>query len=264
MRVVYIDSLFLLNLAVNYLLMLATAKICALKIRKLRFLLGAAFGAAYAALTVIPGVPAVISLLPVRIAVGVVLALIAFGAEQRFGKHIIVFFAMAACFAGASMIVGIVSFKSVLLIAACSYALLTAALKFAAARREPFTGLSVDLSVSLNGKTAKFKVLRDTGNSLRDPLNGTILPTVNYGEVAELFTPEVKAVLGSTRPATDKFTELSKLPLTVKLIPYRAVGTNRGLLICFKADSVTADGETRESQWVAISPTTINSYGGLL
>ena len=48
MTVVYIDSLFLLNLIVDYLLLLATAKLAGEGICRPRLALGAAVGALYA------------------------------------------------------------------------------------------------------------------------------------------------------------------------------------------------------------------------
>ena len=45
MKVIYIDSLFLLNFILDYLLLLAAGRICALPLRRLRYALGAALGA---------------------------------------------------------------------------------------------------------------------------------------------------------------------------------------------------------------------------
>ena len=53
MEIVYIDSLFLLNFIIDYLLLLAVGKICALPLRRWRMLLGALWGAVYAVLAVL-------------------------------------------------------------------------------------------------------------------------------------------------------------------------------------------------------------------
>lgn len=55
MTVVYIDSLFLLNLIVDYLLLLATAKLAGEVICRPRLALGAAVGALYASAVFFPG-----------------------------------------------------------------------------------------------------------------------------------------------------------------------------------------------------------------
>ena len=55
MTVVYIDALFLLNLIVNYLLLLAAAKLAGEPLRRLRLAAGAALGGLYAAAIFFPG-----------------------------------------------------------------------------------------------------------------------------------------------------------------------------------------------------------------
>lgn len=49
LTVVYIDALFLLNLIVNYLLLLAAARLAGEPLRRLRLAAGAALGGLYAA-----------------------------------------------------------------------------------------------------------------------------------------------------------------------------------------------------------------------
>ena len=53
--VVYLDRVVLLNLAVDYLLLLATARLAGLPLRRGRLALAAALGALYAAAVFLPG-----------------------------------------------------------------------------------------------------------------------------------------------------------------------------------------------------------------
>jgi stage II sporulation protein GA (sporulation sigma-E factor processing peptidase) len=259
MQVIYIDSFFVINLAVNYLLISATAKLSALRTRHLKFFLAALVGAAYAAVTVLPFTPAFVSALPVRLAFGVLLALIAFGRERNLGRLVIIFFALSACFAGASLLVGRVSFKTVLLTAATAYAVITCVFKFAAARKPAPTSPTTMLRITLGGNQATVIVLNDTGNSLRDPQTGTILPVLNYSAVRSLFKGNTRQILESALTSPEKF---SALPgdLKWRLIPYNAVGVSNGLLLAVKAEEITGAA----SHWFAISPNEINSYGGVI
>ena len=81
--VVYGDILFLLNLVLDYGLLLVTARIAACPVLRLRLAAGALFGAAYALLIFVPGLQ-FLSALPVRLCAGVGMALIAFGGQRRF------------------------------------------------------------------------------------------------------------------------------------------------------------------------------------
>ena len=55
MTVIYIDSVFVLNALMDYLLLLAAARLAGLPLRRGRYLLGALFGGAYAAAVFLPG-----------------------------------------------------------------------------------------------------------------------------------------------------------------------------------------------------------------
>lgn len=54
MDVIYLDRLFGLNLLLDYCLMLASARVCGVVLRRARYLLAALTGALYAALMVLP------------------------------------------------------------------------------------------------------------------------------------------------------------------------------------------------------------------
>jgi stage II sporulation protein GA (sporulation sigma-E factor processing peptidase) len=260
MQVIYIDSFFIINLMVNYLLIAATAKLSAIRVRRMRFLLAAATGAAYAVVTALPHAPEFIGSMPVRIAFGVLLALIAFGGERNFGRLTIILFALSACFAGASLLVGSVSFKSVLLTVAAAYAVITCVFRFTDSRKARASPRTVTLKISLNGSQCAVTVLNDSGNGLRDPKDGTIMPILNYGAVKSLFSANTRRILESVLSPAEKFYALAAAPPRFRLIPYNAVGVSGGLLLAAKADGISG----AESLWFAISPNEINAYGGII
>jgi stage II sporulation protein GA (sporulation sigma-E factor processing peptidase) len=96
------DSLFLINLVINYIMLLVTAKICAGAMNRLRLLGAAVLGAVYSVAVVLPETPFLRS--PVlRVAVGLLMVLAAFGGKPRVIRHTLVFFAVSASFGGAVM-----------------------------------------------------------------------------------------------------------------------------------------------------------------
>ena len=84
-KAVYIDELFLINLVVNYLLLLLTVKICGASVKRRRLIAAAAFGALYAALTVLPGLEFT-SHPALMLASGAAMLLMAFGPRRRFAR----------------------------------------------------------------------------------------------------------------------------------------------------------------------------------
>lgn len=82
MTVVYIDLLFLLNLVANYLLLLAGGRLAGTILRRGWMALGAAVGALYACVLFLPGCQW-LSAWPCRIAVGVAMAVAAYGTGRQ-------------------------------------------------------------------------------------------------------------------------------------------------------------------------------------
>ena len=110
MDVIYLDSLFGLNLLIDYCLVLASARVCGVVLRRWRYALAALIGALYAALMVLPGCGWLANGV-MKLALGAAMALIAFGGEAHLVRCTVVFFAVSAAFGGAvyaaSMLAGV-------------------------------------------------------------------------------------------------------------------------------------------------------------
>ena len=100
MEVIYIDSLFFLNLGVDYLLCLASARICGLYLRRRRYVLAALLGAAYSVAVYLPGLGFLASW-PGKLAAAALMSLVAYGREKRPMRCYAVFLAVSAAFGGA-------------------------------------------------------------------------------------------------------------------------------------------------------------------
>ena len=75
MTVVYLDSVFLFNALLDYLLVLSAARLAGLTLRRGRYILCGLLGGAYAAAVFLPG-GAFLTAAPVKAAAGVLLALV--------------------------------------------------------------------------------------------------------------------------------------------------------------------------------------------
>ena len=100
MDVIYLDSLFGLNLLIDYCLVLVSARVCGVVLRRWRYALAALIGALYAALMVLPGFGWLANGM-MKLALGAAMALIAFGGEAHLVRCTVVFFAVSAAFGGA-------------------------------------------------------------------------------------------------------------------------------------------------------------------
>ncbi len=273
MRVIYADSMFLLNFIIDYLLLLATAKICALPLCRWRMALAAVWGGLYAVLSVLH--PELFALATSKIFSGLAVAAIAFGGLGRFARSAIVFFAVSAAFGGAvyaalslgglspgSGPVAAVSMRTLVLSFALCYAALSLVFH-GIGRRAQREVRSVE--VSLRGLHANFRALRDTGNELRDSKGAPII-AAEWEVIAPLF-PELP-MLQSTDPP-EMLLKLSSLPEMegrCRLLPCMTATNPSGLLLLIRPDSLLIDGEASAHNCIAVIPGPLSpdsSYRGL-
>ena len=185
MTVVYVDSVFVLNALMDYLLVLCAARLAGIPLRRRRYLLAGLLGGAYAVAVFLPGL-GFLSATPVKLAAGILLALAAYGGEAKLLRLTLLLFAVSCAMAGCVLALGLVAgggvpmvngvfytdvdAKVLLTAAAAAYLVLTVV--FRAAAGKGVRGELVRVQVCLAGRTTAFTAFCDTGNALRDPVSG--------------------------------------------------------------------------------------------
>ena len=101
--VVYLDRVFLLNLLLDYLLLLAAAQLSGRTLHRLRLLLCAAGGGIYAAVTFLPGC-GFLRQAVCQLAAGSIMALCAYGGRRR---PVLLFLLLAGGLAGFVLALGL-------------------------------------------------------------------------------------------------------------------------------------------------------------
>ena len=202
MDVIYLDSLFGLNLLIDYCLVLVSARVCGVVLRRWRYALAALIGALYAALMVLPGFGWLANGM-MKLALGAAMALIAFGGEAHLVRCTVVFFAVSAAFGGAvyaaSMLAGVSPGSGALVtvsgrVLALSFAACYAAVSLVFRRRARAADREVrTVTVTLAGRSVTLRALRDSGNDLHDPVSGLPAAVVERAAVLPLF-PAVRAL----------------------------------------------------------------------
>jgi stage II sporulation protein GA (sporulation sigma-E factor processing peptidase) len=273
MQTVFIDSYFIVNLIVNYIMLIVTAKICAAPARRLRLAGAAAAGAAYAVACLIPAA-AFLTNPFVKVALGMLMALAAFGGCARLLRTMLVFFAVSAAFGGVVMAASLLgggaagglftsaSLRVLILSFAVGYVILALVFRRAARHKG---GVIVPVTVRHGGREVAVRALMDTGNALADPLSGRSVMVAGVGELKPLFAPDVAAVLAGLdrKGAVRVVEELSEgeRPMRFQLIPYSAVGVSGGMLLAFRPDDIVVDGKSRSGMLLALSPNSVSEGG---
>lgn len=263
---VYVDAVFALNFAVNWLLLRAAARLSAAAVVPYRVALGALIGAAYAVAVYLPGCKWMTFFL-FKLLIAVLMLLTAFGGKRSTLRVGAVFGAVTLVLCGAVYGVqllqnGRVHYRGDALFYPVSFftLLLTAAAVSLACRmllpkltHAPNSVLPVTLR--LGARCVHLTALRDSGNTLIDPIGGERVLTV-YWRAAKNLLPVYVTQEEMNAPAA---LALRLRELSPRLIPYRAVGTTSGLLLAIPCE-ITMENQTKTGL-IALSPTPVSDGG---
>lgn len=252
--VIYVESVLAFNFLLDYLLLFGAARLAGRTVARRRLLFGAAVGGAYAAVQLFLPRSALLLLLALA-----VMGAAAFSGSGRAVKLTLLFFLASCGFAGVVVLLGqgtgtmtrlargVVAADlpwGIFLIAAgLSYLLLSVVFRFGAAR----TGREVaEAVITYRGKTARVRLLRDTGNTLCDPVTGLGVPVIDRHALGDLISEE----------------EIATLPH----IAYCSVGNADGTLPLLRCEAITVDEIKLGSRAVALAEHPLGdggAYAGL-
>ena len=271
---VYADEVFFVNAAVDFLLLKTAVCLTGSGTRPWRLWAGAGLGGLAAVAACLPALDW-LGRLPGAALPFFALGIVCFGWRGPAWKRWLWFFYVCCSFAGLTLAVcGLlripafsfgeriyyrVTGRLLLLLAVLVFGGVRLALnRFARHRGREL----VRLSLTLEGRTRVCTALRDTGNTLSDPVSGEPVLVARW-QVAARLLPE----LGLTRAQFEDPAALlvrlgtEKPGLRVRLIPFRAVGTAGGLLAALPMDRITENGRPSAARLVAFSPTELSDGG---
>jgi len=276
LTVVYLDSFLLINFVLNFLLLLASGKLAGERIRKWRFAIAALFGAIYAACSFFPGLS--FSVHPLyKISVALLMILISFGRTRSLLRISVVFLSISCAFCGAILAIewlkgssymndGIVystlDVKGLLMSAVFCYGVLALFFRRAAVHHMS-KGDLVSVRFELGGKEIELTALQDSGNTLQDPVSGKPIPVAEGSRLSTLFPTTFSLDREALERPIETLERLAKTgeSMRFRLLPYRAVGVDCGMLLTVRMDCVRIQGEAFKNQLVALSPTPLSDGG---
>ncbi|MEG2420266.1 MAG: sigma-E processing peptidase SpoIIGA [Oscillospiraceae bacterium] len=268
MTVVYIDELFLLNLVVNYLLLLAAGRVTGQPLARLRMGLAAGGGAGYAAALFLPGCGFLANPL-CKLAVAVGMVTFSFWKSRCLLRLVLVFLAVAVAFGGGiyalellgnhsmtlenGVVTSALNLRVILLSSCVCYFVIT--LVFQRAARHGGRDLA-HCRLRQGDKTVTLTALIDTGNTLTDPVTGRAVLVAEGERLRELLPAEV-----DLEHPVESMARLRQ-PRRFQLLPYRTVGVSCGMLLALRVERVYIGKTEYENLLVALSPTQLSDGGG--
>ncbi|MBR3867341.1 MAG: sigma-E processing peptidase SpoIIGA [Butyricicoccus sp.] len=280
--VIYLDVLAAVNGTIDYLLLLATARLAGIFPNRRRLLGAAAVGALFAVLSVLPPLTFLSGPLFVLLC-GVLLPALAFGFDRtRLPRMTVLFLLTAGTCAG--IVLAVSNWTGALLRIGNAYYLdvpfeivLSAALLCAGTVSLLFRGglgkngrerPSEIVTITYADRSARFLLLQDTGADLCDPISGRPALLLDRTAARRLLPAPCADLLDRLR-ADNAAALLGELPpgqaYRFCLLPYRAVGQSAGLLLAFRPTSVLRDGK-EAPHLVALLPDPVagGRYDGLI
>ncbi|MFI3252939.1 MAG: sigma-E processing peptidase SpoIIGA [Eubacteriales bacterium] len=276
MQIIYIDTVFFLNSTIDYLLLLAAAKVAGEPLKRLRFAFGAVIGGGYAVL---------IFFFPFlqshfyKMLLGVLIVLVAYGSSRRLLRQGLIFLSLSFAFAGGILGISLLGgqglmlesgifyspmdVKMVLLSAAFCYLLLSVVFH-QYGRHSQISGEIVSVTVVLGDKEINLTALIDTGNTLQDPLSGTGVMVVEGERLSPFFQEKLSGKM--LKDPTAFLTVNQEHSTRFRLLPYQVVGA-QGVLLVMKVDKIFVGGDLICENLLALSPTAVSdggAYHGLL
>ncbi len=238
--VVYLDLVLILNYSVDFLLLMASDTLLGRPGSRLRCALGAALGAGYGAACFLPGLGFLDSGLW-RLVFLALVGAAAFGPDSAGWKRTGAFVLLSLALNGLTAALGRGELPLLLLCAGGLWLLCRLLLPGGG------PGSRAVLTIAHQGKRVSLNALRDTGNTLRDPITGEAVYIIGPGAARELT--------GLTaRQLREPLATLEEMPLGgLRLIPYRAVGCAGGLLLAKTMDNVTVGGRQKRAV-IAFAP----------
>lgn len=105
-----------------------------------------------------------------------------------------------------------------------------------------------DIHVMLNGKSAKFRAMIDTGNLLKDPISRMPVIVARKESLKEIIDEKILDSLESVIYGSDmENNELDEEYISrFRLIPFSSLGKQNGMLIGFKPDEVVVSFDGNE------------------
>lgn len=273
--VIYLDLVFILNTAVDVLALYMTARLSGLPLQKWRLMITAVLGGLYGTCALLPPLQLLAGFLP-QMVCAFFLVRLSFGKQQMLSRIYVLFYFLSCTLGGAMTAIsqslfsyGIyhtlqsMNWKVFFLVAFISYLFLS--IVFRGSAKHAVFGQLCHVCIELNEKTVSLDALWDTGHTLCDPCSGLPVLTAWYTALEPLWSKDAEEIINHLDSegclwCAEQISTV--LPGRFRLIPYRAVGVDRAMLLAFRADKLIVDGNDMGAMMIALSPTPVSDGGG--
>lgn len=251
---VYIDVLFILNLIINYFILLAESRLLHRNDRRLRIFLGALLGAFYSAFIFFPQLEFLyLAVLKLLASAGIVLLSFKISGVKNFLFLLLNFYLISMLFGGVMYAIqffaappvlnvrnGVtyVNISPLFLILASAVCYMLIWLFSLFFHRDVNAQDIYTVEITLNGMTVRMSALLDSGNDLCDTISGTPVIIAEFSRIKELLPEKLKDSFKRCSVAQPHLLEDTDFAKRYRVVPYSSVGNVGGVLPAFRPDCV--------------------------
>lgn len=260
---VYLDIIFLENLCINCIILLATAIICKNAISITRILLSSLIGSIYAVVVYL-SISQFFSSIILKILLSVCMVHIAYNPKnvKMLLKQLILFYLTSFTFGGVAfallyfvkpqnilikngVLIGTYPIKIALTGVIVGFIIITVAFKNykkKLSKKDMFCNITIEF----RNRIKTVNAMIDTGNLLKEPLSGKPVIIVEKESLKELIPEEIlnnveKIILGEYN------INLNEYASKFRVIPFTSLGKENGLLLGLKIDNLQIDYDEQEN-----------------
>ena len=259
---VYLDVILIENLCMNYIILFATGYIMKLKIKHLRIILSSAIGGVYAITSYMDIIP-VYSTLIAKVILSISMVYIAYYPKniKLCLKELLLFYLVSFVFGGCAfallyiikpqnilmkngVYIGTYPVKVAIIGALVGFIITYLAFKLIKGRITK-KNVFYEVTIIFKGKIVEVTAMLDTGNLLKDPISQTPVMLVQkdklYKIIPKNILDSIEKALGGDENIEIDTKERNEYFSKFRIIPFKSIGKQNGMLIGFKADKIKID-----------------------
>ena len=272
----YVDIVFLENVFMNSIILLATGVILKDKTRIIRNLISSSIGAVYAIIIYTSHIE-IYSNIFLKIMLSLVIVYIAFKPQNTKSllKHLIIFYLTSFTFGGVAfallyfvrpqdiliqngVLIGAYPIKMILIGGIVGFVIITISFKNIKGKLKR-EDIYCNVKLNVEEKTKIITALIDTGNFLKDPITKIPVIVAERESLKELFPDEI--LLNTSKIINGGSIDLGEYASKVRVIPFKSLGKDNGLLLGIKIDEAYIEYQDNVYE---IKNVIIGIYNGIL
>lgn len=250
---IYLDIVFIENVIMNYIILLATVIITKEKLNQIRIIISSIIGGIYAVSYYVTKFSIYITI-PAKVILSIVMIYIAINPKsiKKMMKELIIFYLTSFAFGGCAIavlytikpqniinkkgsLIGIYPIKVALIGGIIGFITIIIAFKLVK-NKMSIKDLFCTVKIIDNGTEKKVKALLDTGNFLKDPITNLPVIIVEKEKLIDILPREI---LENTNKIISGEFEIKDIYISkLRVLPFSSLGKQNGMLLGFKVEKV--------------------------